>query len=61
MADAVIEGRGIATAHEIDEAADAAAEEAEHAGAEADVHEAAAVTAPPSTEPVAVSEPPATT
>lgn len=60
MADAVIEGRGLAAAHELEaeeEAAAAAAEQAGHAGgAEADAY----VAPPPSAEPVAVvAEPPA--
>jgi len=59
MADAVIEGRGIATAHELDEAEAAAAEAGHAGGAEADTYGAAAVEPPPSAEPVAVSEPPA--
>lgn len=60
MADAIIEGRGIATAHEID-AEEAAAAEAGHTGAEADAYGAAAVAPPPSTEQAAGTEPPAVT
>jgi small subunit ribosomal protein S2 len=58
MADAVIEGRGIATAHEIDAEAELA-EEAAQAGVQADAYVAAEAPPPSTVEQAVGSEPPA--